>query len=1684
MWQHAGSSKESKVNKFAMKQINVSVVGLSGNEKEKGQMGVGKSCLCNRFIRPMTDDYFIDHISVLSQSDFSGRIVNNDHFLYWGEVKKTTDEGTEYNFNVVEQTEFIDDATFQPFKVGKMEPYYKRCTTTKVASAEKLMYVCKSQLGIEKEYEQKVLPDGRLTIDGFVVVFDVSPVPNRSLEKQVEFVHNILMNLIKTKKPIVLVTTKNDDASEAYIREAEKVCQRKEYKGAIQLVETSAHESINIDMAFILLAQLIDKTKNRTKITTYNEAARTRKELLDTRTEAVAKLIRNQITDYHTLWSHGSKMLAQHREWNEFLDLFGQEAGQRIFRRHMKKLRDDHLNKRLQQYMDGFVGALQDIIPDIGTFNIETDEDWNSVRNYIRNHVEFDQYFFDCQRAPWTDLSDVSDIEDEARIPFDILDTPEAETVFKNHLNALQQEQKRLEWKKQFKKLLEETGYVTPGKQLAEVRVLFMGRECFEALSEHDCQQIYDNHQRELIDKAKHNFLELLLEHADLFQHFKNLEPSGTITQDDIKEITEVLQDDLRYKLLDRLDQDRKVMLFQHLGFIHCPIREHCPAFPNCMDCMIERILSSKKTSTLSSNKWKSPSTESILNLLIMGSEHLASDLLNDIRISSGSEGEYIYDNQTYYLNYRIVNGDMESFKSIDFQSSGLICVYSNQQSFETLKDNLERSLLCNLELEDKFENLPIVLVYQPHDLKENEIDYLRTEGLRLAEMLHCEFIDTMNFYRHRQTPHQKYVYEILNNLIISLRLSDIKCDDSYQPDHPDLRIIICMFCGDLYSPESVLAPLVSESTFSVTQDRSILVDTFLGESKRRIEFIISSYHGANQYRDELIHGFILFYSTKRKSSLANLNAFTMNIPNMPIQIIAITENGGANAFFNNDLCQLLITEGNSIADRYRGNFMTSSAGQPLKFAIYTPFLKKVWDRKPEIESLHMEEPVTLDSGEGTLEHSMHHLPQPPPRHESYMLKNTAGTDGSGSENYEHLPTRSLNSLNVRRVMKNVIFRKLSPSHMKRTTILVATKTCEKDISMDDTYDDDKDEKARLLHQGFQIYPPPTTPPEPAPPDHHMAPSSIMRQFKGNLVSASQSSLDEITSDVSGSKDSLTTHDSGWLDDQLFISREAEKHDVRGSVRRNTIWNNFSGSNHHAFTTGRRQNESSFANKIRPKGPSQTLKQPGKLNLKNFQLVSDAVARMNVSSDTNLAEGDNKNVLNLNNKSSIFDHAPLAAPEDDSDEMAEYAQIKNVYGDEEYSESDSDSSSSEQRKARDGYYKMNRKQQTHKRTRKKRVPIPVQPPKVPPFGTFVSPPEIPMHYQKMKTLEKVKHMHPDVQEEESSVDVSSPRDNNSPIVSDTISTTHADTVSFLKFQFGMVSKLTGDNEKLLDIKMKQKNWKEEEKLEKRRLKEEQAKLRKQQDKEKEQEKKMKRKSKQNSKASSGAIESLETALSSLPEFMQSDKNNIPIFLHKCIQFIEQEGLDSEGIYRVPGNRAHVDLLFQKFEEDSNVDIELLDIPVNAVATALKDFFSKRFPPLFDKEVMAELEEIAGTPNVKPETEIVGSRNMSSAKLSMEVKTDRSCRLISLRNLLNKLPVVNFAILKFIFQHFVRVSENSKLNSMDSKNLAICWWPTLIPIEFTDMGHFEQLRPYLEDIVQTMIDQFPYLYCGKEAFVMV
>lgn len=66
-----------------------------------------------------------------------------------------------------------------------------------------------------------------------------------------------------------------------------------------------------------------------------------------------------------------------------------------------------------------------------------------------------------------------------------------------------------------------------------------------------------------------------------------------------------------------------------------------------------------------------------------------------------------------------------------------------------------------------------------------------------------------------------------------------------------------------------------------------------------------------------------------------------MNIPNLPIQLMAVTDSGGANAFFNSDLSHLLITEGNATADRLHAHFMTSSANTQQKSKLFFHLIKR-----------------------------------------------------------------------------------------------------------------------------------------------------------------------------------------------------------------------------------------------------------------------------------------------------------------------------------------------------------------------------------------------------------------------------------------------------------------------------------------------------------------------------------------------------------------------------------------------------------------------------------------------------------------------------------------------------------------------------------------------------------------------
>lgn len=62
--------------------------------------------------------------------------------------------------------------------------------------------------------------------------------------------------------------------------------------------------------------------------------------------------------------------------------------------------------------------------------------------------------------------------------------------------------------------------------------------------------------------------------------------------------------------------------------------------------------------------------------------------------------------------------------------------------------------------------------------------------------------------------------------------------------------------------------------------------------------------------------------------------------------------------------------------------------------------------------------------------------------------------------------------------------------------------------------------------------------------------------------------------------------------------------------------------------------------------------------------------------------------------------------------------------------------------------------------------------------------------------------------------------------------------------------------------------------------------------------------------------------------------------------------------------------------------------------------------------------------------------------------------------------------------FDRVAEHSTENNMDSKNLAICFWPTLLRPEFTSFEKMTLVSKQLEEIIVCLIDE-PDFYFGSQ-----
>lgn len=82
-----------------------------------------------------------------------------------------------------------------------------------------------------------------------------------------------------------------------------------------------------------------------------------------------------------------------------------------------------------------------------------------------------------------------------------------------------------------------------PGGLLSDHYTLFLGKESFTGLQEHERQQVYDEFQRQLKNRLRIEFQELLWERPSVF---RNLNLNQNLTEDDLNVIYNSLNDDQR----------------------------------------------------------------------------------------------------------------------------------------------------------------------------------------------------------------------------------------------------------------------------------------------------------------------------------------------------------------------------------------------------------------------------------------------------------------------------------------------------------------------------------------------------------------------------------------------------------------------------------------------------------------------------------------------------------------------------------------------------------------------------------------------------------------------------------------------------------------------------------------------------------------------------------------------------------------------------------------------------------------------------------------------------------------------------------------------------------------------------------------------------------------------------------
>uniref|UniRef100_A0A8C7K0A4 Rho GTPase activating protein 12 n=1 Tax=Oncorhynchus kisutch TaxID=8019 RepID=A0A8C7K0A4_ONCKI len=185
---------------------------------------------------------------------------------------------------------------------------------------------------------------------------------------------------------------------------------------------------------------------------------------------------------------------------------------------------------------------------------------------------------------------------------------------------------------------------------------------------------------------------------------------------------------------------------------------------------------------------------------------------------------------------------------------------------------------------------------------------------------------------------------------------------------------------------------------------------------------------------------------------------------------------------------------------------------------------------------------------------------------------------------------------------------------------------------------------------------------------------------------------------------------------------------------------------------------------------------------------------------------------------------------------------------------------------------------------------------------------------------------------------------------------------------------------------------------------------------------------------------------SLSDLCQRENASVPSFVTMCIDHMENNALNVDGLYRVSGNLAVIQKLRFAVNHDEKVDLEegkWEDIHVTT--GALKMFFRELPEPLFTYNLFHDFVNAIKIP-------------------------DYMQRVQSIKELVKQLPKPNQDTMQALFKHLRKVIDHGEENRMTTQSVAIVFGPTLLRPE-TETWNMAVHMVYQNQIVELILLEY-------------